>query len=88
MTWKTSYPSSSRGGKNIWGSRGLSLAQSTKELWSKFVSACMKDKEVIWNSQHGFIRVRLCLANLIAFYDQNIDSMDKDKNSRVVSRCV
>lgn len=48
----------------------------------------MKDIEVIWNSQHGFTRVRLCLKNLIAFYDQNIVSMDKGKTSRVVSRSV
>lgn len=83
---KISHPSSSRGRKRIWG-RGLSLAQSAKQLRSK-CSACMKDKEVIWNSQHGFTRVRQCLNNLMAFCDQNIDSVDEGETSTVVSRCV
>lgn len=75
-------------GKEDLGRQRLSLALSAKQLQIKLISACMKDKELICNSQHGFTRVRLCLKDLIAFCDRNIDSMDKGKTSRVVSRCV
>lgn len=28
-----------------------------------------EDRKVIWNNQHGFIKGRCCLINLVAFYD-------------------
>ena len=83
---KTSCASSNRRRKRILGSTGWSaLAQSRRGLRSKSISTCKEDKEVTGNSQHGFTRVRLCLIDLMAFYDKNTGSVDKGKNSRCCS---
>ena len=39
----------------------------------------MRDKKVIGNSHHGFLKVKSCLTNLMAFYKEITGSMDKER---------
>ncbi|CAM4587680.1 unnamed protein product [Lepidochelys kempii] len=39
----------------------------------------LEEREVIMNSQHGFIKGKSCLTNLIAFYDEITGSVDMGK---------
>ena len=44
----------------------------------------MRDKQVIWHNQHSFIKGRLCLTNLVAFYDRVTASEDEGKATDII----
>lgn len=44
----------------------------------------MKNKEVIDDNQHGFIKGKSCLINLVAFYNSIAALMDQRKSNNII----
>ena len=43
-----------------------------------------KSGRLIWENQHGFMRGKFCLTNLVAFYDGASSSMDKRRATDLI----
>lgn len=50
-----------------------------KQTILETISKHMKDRKVIWNSEHGFMKGESSLTNLIAFCDEVTGSMDEGR---------
>jgi len=48
----------------------------------------MEGKKVIWNSQHGSMKGKLCLTDLIAFLNEMTGSVDEGRAVGVVLTLV
>lgn len=50
----------------------------------KIISEHMKDKRVIGNEQHGFLKRKFCLTDTVAFYDEMTVSLDEGRRVDIV----
>ncbi|KAK4830421.1 hypothetical protein QYF61_011045 [Mycteria americana] len=74
---------STRAGRRIRGYRLVSLTSVPGKVMEEIIlSAIMQhvqDNQVIRPSQHGFMKGRFCLINLISFYDKVTHLVDEGK---------
>ncbi|GAB0178066.1 mitochondrial enolase superfamily member 1 [Grus japonensis] len=68
--------------------RPVSLTSVLRKVIEQFIlvalTKCVQDNQGIRPSQHGFIKGRSCLTNLISFYDLVIHLVDKGKAVDVI----
>ncbi|GAB0208172.1 mitochondrial enolase superfamily member 1 [Grus japonensis] len=60
------------------------LGKVMEQIILSAITQHVQDTQVIRPSQHGFMKGRSCLSNLISFYDQVIHSVDEGKAVDVV----
>lgn len=53
------------------------------QIIMKTISEHMKDKKVIGNGQHGFLKRKFCLINMVAFYDEVTVSLDEGRRADI-----
>lgn len=74
-----------KNGRNYWPGSLTSVPRKVKK-WLILVTIFEhEDKKVARSSQHGFIKRKSCLTNLIAFYDELTTLMDE---GRVAGGCL
>jgi len=68
--------------------RPVNLTSVPGKIMERFIlsalSGCVKDNQGIRPSQHGFVKSRSCLTNLISFYDQVTCLLDEGKAVDVI----
>lgn len=67
--------------------RLINLALIPGNPWQiimKTISEHMKDKKVIWNGQHRFLKRKFCLTNMVAFYDEVTVLLDEERRVNIV----
>lgn len=74
MKCKKEYPESNRA-VSLSSVPRIMMEQLTLENISKY----MKDSEVIKSSQHGFMKRKPCLTNLVIFYNEVITLVDEGR---------
>ena len=84
-----SLQSSKRARRRTWGTIGQSASPpSPEKVMEQFVLEVIfrliEEKKIIRSSQHGFIKGRSCLTNLIAFYDGMSGWVDEGRPVDVV----
>ena len=70
--------------KHVLNARKSCPAGNMEQILLEAMSRCVDDREVTGDSQHGFIKDKSCLTNLVIFYDELTVLVDKEKATNVI----